>query len=105
MNLKALRENNNLTQKELSDKLGINRMNYNRYELGKVEPDIKTLIKIADFYNVSIDYLCGHETNNKFDLSIIPNIKKENIELSLKLTENNDYKLNGYLTRTLEEQK
>lgn len=105
MNLKFLREKNNLTQTELSDKLKIARMNYNRYELEKVEPDIATLIKIADFYGVSLDYLCNHQTNAKLDLSIIPNIKKENIDIILKLTEKNDYRLNGYLNKLLEDQK
>lgn len=57
--LKELRLAENLTQKELADKLSINRVNYTRYEIGAVRPDYETLIALADFYNVSLDELFG----------------------------------------------
>ena len=60
--LKELREFKNITQKDLSEKLELSRTSYNGYEKGKVEPDIQTLIKFADYYDVSLDYLCGRET-------------------------------------------
>ncbi|MBR1954601.1 MAG: helix-turn-helix transcriptional regulator [Clostridia bacterium] len=41
------------------DKLNIGRVNYTRYETDKVRPDYETLIKIADFYNISLDELFG----------------------------------------------
>ena len=104
MRLKFLREIHKLTQTELADKLGISRLNYNRYELEKVEPDLTTLIKIAKFYNVTLDYICENETNNILDLSILPMIKKKNIDMMLGLIEKNDYRLNGYLSRILDEQ-
>ena len=53
--LKELRISEGLTQQELSVKLGISRVNYTRYETDKVRPDYETLIKLADFYNVSLD--------------------------------------------------
>ena len=53
--LKDLRKANGLTQEDLSSKLGLSRVNYTRYETGKVRPDYETLIKIADFYDVSLD--------------------------------------------------
>lgn len=53
--LKELRKSANLTQVELAEKLNISRVNYTRYENGKVRPDYETLIKIADFYDVSLD--------------------------------------------------
>ena len=55
--LKELRIQQNLTQEMLSDLLGISRLNYTRYENDKVRPDYETLIKIADFYDVSLDDL------------------------------------------------
>lgn len=57
--LKELRLAENLTQKELADKLNISRVNYTRYEVGSVRPDYETLIALADFYNVSLDELFG----------------------------------------------
>lgn len=55
--LKELRVSENLTQQELSNKLGISRVNYTRYETDKVSPDYETIIKIADFYDISLDDL------------------------------------------------
>ena len=55
--LKELRIQQNLTQEMLSDLLGISRVNYTRYENDKVRPDYETLIKIADFYDFSLDDL------------------------------------------------
>lgn len=53
--LKELRLTEKLTQEELAQKLNINRVNYTRYETDKVRPDYETLIKIADFYDISLD--------------------------------------------------
>lgn len=55
--LKRLRENKKLSQQQLADKLNINRSTYARYELNKTQPDYETLQKLAEFYNVSIDYI------------------------------------------------
>ena len=53
--LKELRLSFSLTQAELAQKIGVSRVNYTRYENGKVRPDYETLINIADFYDVSLD--------------------------------------------------
>ncbi|MBE5744167.1 MAG: helix-turn-helix transcriptional regulator [Clostridiales bacterium] len=53
--LKELRLSENLTQEQLSEKVGVSRVNYTRYETDKVRPDYETLIKLADFYDVSLD--------------------------------------------------
>ncbi|KSW07142.1 transcriptional regulator [Bacillus velezensis] len=55
--LKDLRVDKRLKQQEVADKLGIARTTYASYEQGKREPDHETLIKISDFFCVSIDYL------------------------------------------------
>ena len=44
-----------LTQQQLADNLGIARVNYTRYETNAVRPDFEILIKLADFYDVSLD--------------------------------------------------
>ncbi len=59
INLKKLREENNLTQKELANKIGIARQTYNHYEIGENIIPLKHLNSIANFYNVSIDYIFG----------------------------------------------
>ncbi|MGI6298798.1 MAG: helix-turn-helix domain-containing protein [Saccharofermentanales bacterium] len=57
--LKQLRLENDLTQEGLAKHLPINRGTYAHYELGKRQPDLETLVRIAVFYNVSTDYLLG----------------------------------------------
>lgn len=57
--LKVLRKSNNLTQDMLAKKLGLSRSAIGMYEKGSREPDYEILEKIADFFNVDIDYLLG----------------------------------------------
>jgi transcriptional regulator with XRE-family HTH domain len=61
--LKRLREDKKLSQQQLADRLNINRSTYARYELAQTQPDYDTLKKIADFFQVSIDYLLGRTDN------------------------------------------
>ena len=58
-NLKKIREDRDLTQKQVSGILGIEQTNYSKYELGKNMMGIDKYMVLAKFYDVSIDYLCG----------------------------------------------
>ena len=55
--IKSLREDNDLTQKQLSKFLNISQVAYSYYELNKRNIPLELLCKLADFYNTSIDYL------------------------------------------------
>jgi len=55
--LQYLRKNKKLTQYQISKILNIDRSTYSYYELGKSRPQYETLIKIAELFNVSTDYL------------------------------------------------
>ena len=57
--MKSLRLEAKLTQKEIAEKLGISTAFYGQWETGKKTPASKNLGKLADFFNVSIDYLLG----------------------------------------------
>lgn len=57
--LKKLRNEKGISQQELADRLKINRSTYARYETSTTQPDFDTLNKLANFYDVSIDYLIG----------------------------------------------
>ena len=61
--LKELRKAENLTQQQLADSLKISRVNYTRYERDKVHPDYETLIKIADYYDISLDEIFNRKTD------------------------------------------
>lgn len=62
-NLKKLREEKNITQTRLSIEVEVSQEIISHYEIGKSTPNIDNLIKIADFFNCSTDYLLNR-TNN-----------------------------------------
>lgn len=53
--LKIIRKRNNLTQQQVADALGITRSAYCGYEIGRRSPEIDTLIRLAEFYRLSLD--------------------------------------------------
>ena len=57
--LRDLREDQDLTQKQLADFLKIHQTTYSDYEIGKLNVPIDVFIKLAEFYQTSIDYLAG----------------------------------------------
>lgn len=63
MRLKQLREAKGISQMKLALDLSINQNSISRYENGVREADYKTLIKLADYFDVSVDYLL-ERTNN-----------------------------------------
>lgn len=62
--IRNLREDSDKTQQEIADVLGTSQTMYARYERGANEIPIRHLIKLAQYYHVSLDYLCGL-TNNR----------------------------------------
>lgn len=54
-----LKESKNLLQKDIAKAINLSLRSYQRYEYGEREPTSSILIKIADYFNVSIDYLVG----------------------------------------------
>ena len=61
MKLKELREYAHLTQKQLAEKIGNVQRNISNWENGTSEPDLSTVIKLAEFFNVTTDELLGKE--------------------------------------------
>lgn len=76
--LRTLRIENDLTQIQLAHKLGVAFSTISMYERGEREPDFETLESIADFFNVTMDYLHGKsnvKTSDRFGLNLpSPNI-------------------------------
>lgn len=68
MNIKDLRLTYNKTQDEIAEILEITRQAYTHYESGSRNPSVETLCKLADYYDVTLDYIVGRTT--------IPNIYK-----------------------------
>lgn len=64
MRLRDLREDNDITQRQIASVLNIRQNTYSQYENEKRQMPIELLWKLADYYNTSIDYLVGR-TNTK----------------------------------------
>ncbi len=71
--LKELRKRNKVTQKQLAVAIEISERNYQDYEYGKVIPTALILVSLADYFNVSLDYLTG-----RTDEPVNPNVKNNN---------------------------
>jgi len=57
--IRNLREDSDLTQSQIAEYLGTSQTMYARYERGANEMPIRHLISLAQYYGVSLDYLCG----------------------------------------------
>ena len=75
MNLRAIREERDLTQKELADKIGVSHTNIYNYEVGRTEPSIEMLIKLSEALDVSVGYLIGAEDEDGKRVSALPSDK------------------------------
>lgn len=64
MRLRQIREKAQKTQAELAKYLGVSRQCYNNYELGNREPSTNTLIKLSEYFGVSIDYLLENKQHH-----------------------------------------
>ncbi len=65
LRLKDLREDRDLKQEDVAKFLNISQTNYSKYELGKINIPISSLVKLSEFYNTSIDYLLGLTNETK----------------------------------------
>lgn len=83
-NLKELRAKKGISQQGLAEAIGISQQSVNKYENHKIEPDIATLIKIADYFDVTLDYLVGRtdENGKNVQLSGSERIKEKYLRLS-----------------------
>lgn len=115
--LAQLRKEYKITQKELAMKLGVSRGTIGMYEIGQRDPDSETINKIADFFNVSTDYLLGRSNiRNPYDrtsdtsknkstdynqpIEKTNHIKNEQNNNSLKLTRRDEREIEKILEKT-----
>lgn len=66
--IRMLRESSNLTQKEVGKAIGLSQRTYAYYETGQRMIPPSVLCALADFYNVSVDYLLGRTTNKNINI-------------------------------------
>lgn len=82
LRLKALRQEKNLTQKQLADKLDIVKASVSGYEQNSIYPSIEVLLKYCKYFNVSADYILGLSDTVDFKMA---NLTDEQITIILNL--------------------
>lgn len=78
--LKRLRKSHNLTQKELGSYVGLSKAVVSKYENGLGYPNFDTLIRIADYFGVTTDYLLGVDNGKTIDVSELNDTQVEAIQ-------------------------
>ena len=96
MKLKEYRIKNGYTQKDIAKILNKTVSCYGFYENGRNEPDISTLTKLAELYNITIDELIGREQLNVIDKGTLNKNELDIIDKMKQLTAYNQEKLLGY---------
>lgn len=102
--LRDLREDMDLTQRDIAQVLKDSQQHYQLYESGKREPPFNMIILLAKFYGVSIDYIAGL-TNSKGGLHKISSEEKELLNKYNTLSEKRKGKAELYLEQLAEQQE
>ena len=58
-NIRNLREDHDYTQRQIAEYLHVKQNTYSQYEIGVLNYPVETLVRLADFYGVSVDYILG----------------------------------------------
>lgn len=89
--LKEIRKQQKMNQEEFAKQFNITQKTYSNYENEITQPDLKTLMEIADKYNVSVDFILGRNFNN--ELGYINDSEKELINAFRQLKPINQIKI------------
>lgn len=105
--LKELQKKSEYTIEENAKRLNMPKSTYNNYLIESRQPDIQTLIKLANYFNVSLDYLCGREWESPAYIEVwkLSDEQKANLYLIQQLNHNNNLRANGYLLGLYQEQQ
>ena len=90
-NLALLRKKFEISQQKLGKDVGLARNTICQYENGNRVPDVDTLIKLADYFNVSVDYLLGHDVTVNNSVINRPNYEIDFVEKFGDLLNNKEF--------------
>jgi len=83
LRIREIRKKCGLTMKELGSRVGVSESTISQYETGKRQPDYETLLKIADYFNVSVDYLLCQDTEKAPEPEEQKPLSREQIKFAL----------------------
>ena len=99
--LKDLKEDADLTQAEVSEIIEVSANHYGKYERGETDIPFSKAIKLADYYNVSLDYIAGRTNDKTFISSISPSLFTEKFS---RLNNKNKARIDERMSQMLEAQ-
>lgn len=105
MKLKELRKKINLSQDKLAKELNIAQTTYHNYENKITEPNIQTLIKLADYFHITIDELVERKNTNVIDKGLMNETEINILEITKELNHKNQNRLESYALALYETQK
>lgn len=91
------------TQQEMANYLGISQASFYSYTVGKAEPSLDKLIKIADYFDVSLDYLCDRQYKNNLPVDGLTRAQLDLMKSIRALSDDDVYRVIGYVGRLKEE--
>lgn len=80
-NIRRLRQERGLNQEELGRRVGASKQSVSNWENGNIAPSIDLLIRLADFFGVSTDYLLGRQSQRTLDVEGLSDIQATHIQL------------------------
>ena len=89
MNLRIIQKKSGKTREEVANAIGINKTTYDNYLNGRNEPSVETLIKLAKYFNVTLDELCGYDIgqSKSENIKLFSDVKNKCYNLLVSLTE------------------
>lgn len=102
--IKELRESKHLSQQRLAIEMNVSQAMISKYELGQSEPDIQMIIKLANFFQVSTDYLLGFSDSKMYVAVINLTDDEKNILCNYKRMDSiQKIKVEAYMKGLLQE--
>ena len=105
MKLRELRLKNNLKQDEFAKIFNIKRATYSNYENENTQPPLEILIKIANYFHVTIDELVGRKQENIIDKGLLNNVEIDIIDKLRFLDRDNQIRLQAYTNALYDNQQ
>ena len=100
--LKEYRKRSKITQKEISRMLNLPQTTYSSYETGKAEPDLKTLVALANLFHISTDELLGQQKIKTLNKNFSESESAELLQNLSLLNRENIVKVDTYIKTCLE---
>lgn len=96
MKLKEFRKKMGVNQKDIAKKIGVTDKTYANYENGNTEPNIQTIIKLADYFHITTDELLERKEKNIIDKGMLNNLELDIIDKMQQLDRDNQIRLQTY---------